>query len=532
MAQALKARIAERKSLAIIDVRDEDTFSARHLLVASCLPLSRMEVLAPRLLPRLSLPIVVCDDGNGYAELGYRRLLEAGYSDVSVLEGGISAWEKAGYRLYSGVHVVSKAFAEVVEHVCHTPYLSPEQVKEKIDRRDDIVIFDSRSFEEYHSNSIPTATSVPSAELVYRIQDLVTSPETEIIVNCGGRTRSIIGAQALRNAGVPNPVYSLANGTMGWVLSGFETIKGATRSAPELSNAALEVAASRAKEIAERSRVQMIDKAALAGFQRESSDVCLHIIDVRSSKEFDAGHLPGSLNCAGGQLVQETDNWIADFQARIVLVDDTLVRSIVTASWLSQMGYPNVYVLTSALNGAQLETGRAVVRADFLPFPLKGPEPAELQPTADLASTNQWTFVDVSLSKAYLKSHIPGAWHAVRSRLSANLAKLPQQRALVFTSEDGVLARHAAAETAAATGQKTYVLAGGNAAWNSANLPTEVTPVNLLDEPDDVWYAPRDRKTDLERHMREYLSWEIDLAQVVGSDGDCQFQVIGGVHGA
>ena len=117
------------------------------------------------------------------------------------MDGGIAAWEAAGYRIYSGVHVPSKAFAEVVEHEAGTPHLSAPELKALIDSGADIAIFDSRSYEEYHNNSIPTAISVPGAELVYRFTDMVPSPETTVIVNCGGRTRSIIGAQSLRNAG-------------------------------------------------------------------------------------------------------------------------------------------------------------------------------------------------------------------------------------------------------------------------------------------------------------------------------------------
>src|SRR5215475_5201022 len=127
-AHALKQLLKERSDLAIVDARDEDTFSTRHLLMASCLPLSRLEVAAPRLLPRRSLPIVVCDDGGGLAERACRRLTEGGYTSVRRLAGGVSAWEAAGYRLYSGVHVPSKGFAEVVEHDCATPHMTAEEL--------------------------------------------------------------------------------------------------------------------------------------------------------------------------------------------------------------------------------------------------------------------------------------------------------------------------------------------------------------------------------------------------------------------
>ena len=66
---------------------------------------------------------------------------------------------------------------------------------------------------------------MPGAELVYRFADLTPSPETTVIVNCGGRTRSIIGAQSLINAGFRNKIMSLKDGTMAWHLAGLDVVR-------------------------------------------------------------------------------------------------------------------------------------------------------------------------------------------------------------------------------------------------------------------------------------------------------------------
>ena len=213
-AAGLKSALHDGGEIALLDAREEVPFDARHLLMAACMPLSRLELLVDASVPRRSARIVWCDDGEGLAQRAALRMASLGYTDVSVLAGGIAAWAAAGFRTYSGVHVPSKAFAEVVEHKAGTPWITAEELKALIDSRADIALFDSRSYEEFHGNSIPTAISVPGAELVYRFADLVSSPETMVIVNCGGRTRSIIGAQSLINAGVPNKVVALRNGTM------------------------------------------------------------------------------------------------------------------------------------------------------------------------------------------------------------------------------------------------------------------------------------------------------------------------------
>ena len=313
---ALKSSLHDGGEIALLDAREEVPFEARHVLMAACVPLSRLEMLVDACVPRRSTRVVWCDDGEGLAQLAAARMASLGYTDVSVLDGGIAAWGAAGFRIYSGVHVPSKAFAEVVEHEAGTPWITAEQLKELIDGKADIALFDSRSYEEFHSNSIPTAISVPGAELVYRFADLVPSPETTVVVNCGGRTRSIIGAQSLINAGVPNKVVSLKNGTQAWHLSGFQVLKGATARPPAVSPAGEAAARAAADRVAERFGIARIDAATLARWQADSAARTLYVFDVRTPEEYRAGHIPGMKNVPGGQLVQETDRHAATWGAR------------------------------------------------------------------------------------------------------------------------------------------------------------------------------------------------------------------------
>ncbi|MGH7098916.1 MAG: rhodanese-like domain-containing protein, partial [Stellaceae bacterium] len=200
-ARNLKAQLHDGGEIALLDAREEGVFGRSHLLMASSVPLSRLELLVDDLVPRRGTRVVWCDDGDGTALRAAGRMRALGYTDVAVLGGGLAAWQAAGHRLYSGVHVPSKAFAEVVEHEAGTPWIAAPDLQKLIAGGADIAIFDSRSYEEYHDNSIPGAVSVPGAELVYRFTDMVRSPQTTVIVNCGGRTRSIIGAQSLISAG-------------------------------------------------------------------------------------------------------------------------------------------------------------------------------------------------------------------------------------------------------------------------------------------------------------------------------------------
>jgi rhodanese-related sulfurtransferase len=517
-AAELRRRYQAGREIAIIDAREEAVFHERHLLMASCVPLSRLELIAPGLLPRRSAPIVVTDDGEGLAERAAARLAEGGCTDVSVLEGGVKAWEAAGFPVYSGVHVPSKAFAEVVEHDYGTPWISVEELAERQKRGENMAIFDSRSYEEYHSNTIPGSVSVPGAELVYRFQQMVPSPDTFVVVNCGGRTRSIIGAQSLIDAGVPNRVVSLKDGTMAWHLAGLGVKAGATDRAPEVSAEGITTARQRAEAVARRYGVPVIDRATLAQWQREADRSTLYVMDVRDPAEYRAGHLPGSVMAPGGQLVQETDSWLGVWGARVVLVDDTGVRARMTASWLRRMGW-DASVVEGGLDGAELERGIPEAKSDI--FPLAGPEPGTVQSSELRGSAD--VVVDLALSRHHRQGHIPGAWFAIRARLGEALDKLPAQGDLVLTSEDGTIARYATA--ALRTRRPVKVLAGGTAAWKAAGLPLETGMGPLASEPDDVALSARDRASDRERYMREYLAWEIDLVNQIARDEDCRFRL-------
>jgi rhodanese-related sulfurtransferase len=523
-AQSLKAQLHDGGELALLDAREELPFGKRHLLMASCVPLSRLELLVDNLVPRRGARVIWCDDGEGLATRAAERMSALGYHDVACLDGGLAAWEAAGFRIYSGVHVPSKAFAEVVEHEAGTPWISVQELQALIDRKADIAIYDSRSYEEYHNNSIPTAISVPGAELVYRFADLTPSPETTIIVNCGGRTRSIIGAQSLINAGVRNKVVSLKDGTMAWHLAGLDVVHGATRKPPEVSAHGLQSASVAAAQVAARCGIARIDKSTLQSWRAEAARRSLYVLDVRSPEEYEAGHLRGARSAPGGQLVQETDSHIATWGARVVLVDDNGVRATMTASWLKQMGWPDVAVLAAGAADGDWETGPYVPRVPGLEA-VPAPPQIDAMDLRDRLTAGKATVVDLNLSTRYAQGHIPGAWFAIRSRLGVALAGLPAHQPIVLTSPDGALAVLAAPELQAVVPVPVMALVGGTQAWIAAGLPLEKGATRMADKPDDVFLSPRERGQNREDAMREYLTWEINLVNDMARDDDHRFRI-------
>src|SRR5215472_8115779 len=266
-ADALKAMLADGQELAIVDLREELIFSQSHLLFARSVPLSRLELKFARLVPRRGTRIVLCDDADSLTERAADILARAGYTNLHALDGGVTAWAEAGFELFSGVNVPSKAFGEFIEHASATPSIDATELERLMRERSDIVVLDSRPFDEYQRVSIPTAVNVPGAELVLRVHDLAPSPQTMVVVNCAGRTRSIIGAQSLINAGVPNKVVALRNGTMGWHLAGLTCDSGRATRAPAVSNCGLTWAKSAANNVARKFGIERIDRATLKKFQ-------------------------------------------------------------------------------------------------------------------------------------------------------------------------------------------------------------------------------------------------------------------------
>ena len=518
--QDLRAWLTDGGELALFDLREQGVYCRSHLLFAICLPLSHLEARVGRLAPRRSVRTVLCDDGEGLVERGHAALEAMGYSDISVLEGGITAWERAGFELFSGVNVPSKAFGEFIEHEDDTPRIEATDLQAMIDAGEDLVILDSRPWGEYHRMNIPGGIDAPGAELVHRVHDLAPDPSRTVVVNCAGRTRSIIGAQSLINAGIPNRVVALKDGTMGWELAGFKVEQGATRRAPDPSPEAAKIAQDRTAAVAKRFGIPRIDEAALVRWQAETNERSLFILDVRSPEEFAAGHRPDSRHAPGGQLVQGTDEYVGVRNARLVLVDDTGVRATMTASWLVQMGWPEVAVLENGLKGELVQkTKSALAEA---PAAI---DPIDAQTLKQALDAGTCAVVDFATSLQYRAGHIPGASFAVRARLPEDAPKLPPAERYVATSPHSIHARYAAADLAAATGKPVQVLDGGTKAWRDAGYPIAEGFEHLASTNDDVWYKPYDHDDDdPEKHMRAYLEWEVDLVRQIERDGTTNFR--------
>ncbi len=516
----IRQALLDREEIALIDVREEAPFAESHPLFAANIALSKLELEVYSRIPRRDTQVTVYDNGEGMAERAAERLIALGYTRVSLLEGGLDGWRRAGGELFIDVNVPSKAFGELVESERHTPSLAAEEVQALLDNQADVVVLDARRFDEYQTMSIPTGISVPGAELVLRARELAPDPATRIIVNCAGRTRSIIGTQSLINAGVANPVSALRNGTIGWTLAGQKLAHGQSRRFAPTSEAHRQVAAEDARRVADKARVGRATLADLQRWQQEPARTT-YLFDVRTPEEFEAGHLPGARSTPGGQLVQETDHVASVRGARLVLADDDGVRANMSASWLAQLGW-EVHVLDDLQAADFSEKGAWVA-------PVPAPAQAELispHTLADWLTHGDTAILDFTPSVNYVKRHIPGAFWALRAQLPQALAKVKPAERYVLTCGTSQLARLAVAEVEAITGKPVFLLQGGTLNWIAENLPLEEGETHLASPRIDRYRRPYEGTDSPKEAMQAYLDWEFGLVDQLARDGTHGFYVI------
>lgn len=502
---------------ALLDVREAGQFGESHMLFAAPCPYSRIELAIGRLVPRRSASVVLTDDGrSGIAERALLRLQALGYTDLAVVEGGNASWAGAGYALFAGVNVPSKTFGELVEQVYRTPRITAGELLRMKQANEDFVVIDGRPLEEHHRMTIPGSICCPNGELLLRLSAIVPNPETTIVVNCAGRTRSIIGAQTLINFGIPNPVYALENGTQGWSLAGFSLEHGSDRRYPETIDDALPALQTAARKLAERFAVGTVSAQEVQAWLNDEKRTT-YLIDVRTPEEFRAGTVAGAVHAPGGQLIQATDQWVGLRNARIVLIDaGEMVRAPVVASWLKQMGC-DVFVLDGGMKSDLKGTA-----------PAKPPLPAlatisttDLKRALDAGAA---AAIDLGQSMNFHKAHIPGSRWSIRPRLVA--AALRVQGTIVLVAEDDDAARLAAIDLIESGIRDVRLLAGGLAAWTGAGFATEASPGVPPDtECIDHLFFFHDRHAGNREAMRQYLAWETGLTTKLDDQDRTSFKV-------
>ncbi|MEZ5849109.1 MAG: rhodanese-like domain-containing protein [Hyphomicrobiaceae bacterium] len=525
-ARTLKSWVADGAEYALFDVREVGPYSEGHPFFAIPLHYSRLELDAERLAPNKAVRTIVFDGGEGIADKAARRLEAMGYTDVHVLTGGAPAWKAAGYTLFEGVNVPSKAFGEVVEIERHTPRITCQDLVDMKARGENMVIVDGRTWAEYQNFNIPGGISCPNGELALRIDRLAPDAKTKIVVNCAGRTRSIIGAQTLIDFGVDNEVVALENGTQGWWLLGLQVEKGADRKAPEAATDDAVLTAKRAKAAAHAKKhgVGTVAAAEVLGWLADPARSTF-LLDVRTPEEFATGAIPGFVHAPGGQLQQATDQWIGVRGGRLVLADSDGIRAPMVAAWLRQLGHDVSLIADNAQARAAFAAADVAAKRkpafDHTRIRMREASP---QDVSALLWGGGGIALDLRSSAEYRKGHIPGSVWSIRPRVAD--AVTDPSKPVVLVADDPAIAKIAALDLAEAGVAHVSILAGGIRAWQAdgQKLNTSETTPPDRERIDFVFHTLGRNEGNLDA-ARAYLAWETNLVAQLDAQERASFRL-------
>ena len=500
------------RAFALLDIREAGEAERGHVPDATFLPRRQIEFRIADLVPVRSTPIVIYGGEDGRAELAQATLAHLGYTDVRVLDGGFPAWAAAGHEVVTGSNVPSKQFGERVLAEQRIPYLTAEDLSRRIAAGESIVVCDSRTPGEFKLACIPGAYSEPSFDLTLQYARLTSEYET-VVVNCAGRTRSIIGTATLQALGLPR-VYALENGTMGWVLAGLTLERGAERRLPAPDATQKGAGEEAAARLAREHGIARVDAAQLARWLDAKERETTYVIDVRPLEEYTQGHVPGSQCVTGGQACQRTDDFIALHAARIVMVDEDEARALVTAYWYQRMGFRDVSVLQGGVAQWKRE-GRAVETGRGHREPLGIAEARGRAKGLSIDAFAAWRrehpeapLIDVGTSRQFGAGHVAGSRWLPRGWIEARIGGVaaPGQPVGV-TASDAQQACFAAA-TLAAMGYGAVFLDASLNAWKRAGQAVETGLAGIEGEANDVIEPPYQKGRE---EMLRYIEWETKL---------------------
>jgi rhodanese-related sulfurtransferase len=509
--EALDALRSSSAPFAFIDVREAGEYNSSHIPGASPIARRQLEFSLPHAVPFHGTPTVLCDDDGRRAHLAAATMERLGYRHVSVLEGGINRWATDGFSTEWGTNVPSKEFGEKVEVFHHVPEIEAKELAERLRKGEKFVILDTRTPEEFRRFCIPGGRNVPGGELALRITDIVKSldRDTTVIVNCAGRTRSIIGTRVLQRMGFPN-VYGLKNGTAGWLLAGLQLETGADRVAlPEPSSEAVAAAEAYAARLAAEDGVRSVDVPALQRAMERRQHESVYLVDVRTKEEYAAGHIPGFRWFPGGQAVQRSDELAVVKNAPIVFACDGMARATLIASWYRQMGFREVSAVAGG-TAAWVAAGHALEQGapDERPAGYEAARAAVtlIAPT-DLHASPPPAVIFIDTSQDFARGHVAGARWVPRGSLEFWIGDVVPSKdtPVAVTCGDGRASILAGATLEELGYQRVSVLEGGMEAWRKAGLPVEQGLSGVMAPPTDVVPAGPDRNF---ADMQNYLRWE------------------------
>lgn len=92
--------------------------------------------------------------------------------------------------------------------------ITSTELKERLDKGEDIQLIDVREDDEVAIARIPNAVHIPMGQVLARMDEI--DPDRETVVHCKGGGRSARVIEALQRAGFKGKLANLKGGILGW----------------------------------------------------------------------------------------------------------------------------------------------------------------------------------------------------------------------------------------------------------------------------------------------------------------------------
>jgi rhodanese-related sulfurtransferase len=505
--------ISSHNDFCLLDVRTKSEFNEKHILGSSSIPRSDIEFQLPRLIPFKNTKIILNDSDSKRSFYTVPQLIDIGYSNVLVLDGGLNKWIAEGYSYTEGMNVPSKSFGEQVLHADDPPEVTPEELFKKMENGEKLLLIDTRTPEEYSRATMPNSINIPNGELINRVPELDEEFDGQIVIHCGGRTRSIIGASLMHALGYTD-IISLKDGTMGWLLAGYELqYNNQVEDFIDTTSNFKKIAQELAKNMRSQNEIKTIDQSELKKIISANVESNIYYIDVRTVSEYKKSHLSMFDWMAGGQLIQRTDETIGVKNARIILLCNDMTRSTVGAYWLKRMGYNNVQVVSGGLEKCfdidfQFTSGFPDPLLNLLTDYKSISSSGLLE---SIRNNENQTILYLGNSVDYTNGHIANSYWLPKDWLEIYIGTVipNKEEKIILVCNDGLRSTLATKILRELGYGNVIVLANGLDDWNSNKLPLTIDSNNEYDYPNDVFVHPLGNR----ELMLKYLTWEKALVQ-------------------
>jgi glyoxylase-like metal-dependent hydrolase (beta-lactamase superfamily II)/3-mercaptopyruvate sulfurtransferase SseA len=215
-----------------------------------------------------------------------------------------------------------------------------------------------------------------------------------------------------------------------------------------------------AAPLAERPLPRALEPLAVRALADEGAQV----LDVRTSAEFGAGHVPGSVNIGLGGQFASWSGTLLEAARPVVIVAGDEARAHEAAMRLARVGLENVAGYLAGGVAAWHRAGLPVAEMPQIPV-------AELKER--LAQGGALQVVDVRRPGEYASGHVPGAASRPLDRLEAEVAGLDAGRPTAVICAGGYRSSAATSLLRRRGFQDLANVIGGTSAWVAAGYEVE-----------------------------------------------------------